>query len=223
MDSHKEEEINIEQEIISLLKNFGIDKEAIASFKPLAQKAIIDFLRGAPKFIEEEKRIEEVMRRNIKEEAELLVKNIYSVRNFILTLMGFSLTIVGIVSPNRAYFHHEIILGFGLAALGLYIICSVLFLLYIHTTENRKHADHLNFNRVALKDIKALLLKIYSDPTKNIDNYLSEKEKLIESKKKEEEAMLGKISTKGSYRYIVYLCFLFLGGLLLIAISFFWQ
>jgi hypothetical protein len=211
----------------SLADGLGIDENMVEAIKPIFPKIIYEFIRGIPKFAEEERRIQEMMRNSTQEKGGLLVQNIYSTRTFLLTLTGFSLSVIGIVlstlSPNKELFGHIGFLYFGLILLGFEVVGSVIYLLYTQTIENNKLYNHLNFDRQLGKDLTDLLAKVYMDPTKTFDNYFMEKKILLESKKEDEDKIINK-ERRGKKNWNAHiLSTFFLLGLLSIVISFFWH
>ena len=224
----KNENVNDEEDSFrSFVEDFGIDKNIIDSFKPMIPALIAELIRGVPKFVAEDKNISELIQNSIKEKGGLLTQNIYSVRTFILTITGFSLTIIGVIfsvlSTSRNIFGHTIFLYTGLISLGINVIGSVVYILYLQTIENNKLYRHLNFDMRITKEMRGLLSTTYLDPTKTFSDYSESKKQLLKLNKKEEEDITGKNRKKKKDWRAHILSGFFLFGLILIVISFFWH
>jgi hypothetical protein len=230
---NKKEDMGYEKDTFSsFVGDLGIDKNILDSLKPmipmfLAQIPVFftQFIKGVPKFVEEEKKIQEMKQNSIKEKGGLLIQNIYSVRALLLTLTGFSLTVVAAVlsflTSRNNFFDHINLLYIGLMFLGLNIIGSISYLLYIHTIENNKLYNHYNFDMKLTNELRDLLARTYVDSTKTFDNYFLEKKVLLESRQEEEYEIMGKNKTTKKDWYPHILSGFFLTGLIFIVISFF--
>ncbi len=206
------------------LCKLGIDPSVTANAMAMIPKFVADFVRGVPQFVFEEKAVQESLRSTSQEKLNLLVQTIFSVRAFLLTVMGFSLTAIGIVlsvlSSEHALFGHLQWLYVGMVALGLNVIGSVIYILYIHTLEGNALLRQLNFDRSLARELQDLLQAYYVNPAGTFDQYLIAKKILIESKKEEEKAL--RPQRKKDWIPHV-LGSLFLVGVLLIIVSFFWR
>lgn len=225
-DSKQTYEDTKEQDVMASIdfEKLGIDPNVSAQAAAMIPKIVADFVRGVPQFVFEEKAVQESIRITSQEKADLLVQTIYSVRAFLLTVMGFSLTAIGIVlsvlSSEHVLFGHLHLLYTGMIALGLNVIGSVVYILYIHTIESNSLFRQLNFDRTLARDLQDLLQSHYLNPLGTFEKYSIEKKTLIESKKAEELA-LRPVRRKDWFPHI--LGALFLIGILSVIVSFFWK
>lgn len=202
----------------------GIDPVSAMKIVALIPKFVSDFSRGAPQMAVEDRAIQEVLRRLVEEKQKLIIHNISSVRSFLLTLIGFSLTAIGIgisilTSKPDLIVGGEIPFYFGLASFGLNVIGSVIYILYIHTKETNSLIKLLDFDRSFGADIQKLIQEHYLDPSKSFDTYKIAKNELIAHKKVEED----RIRPKGRKDWIIHtiLGALFLMGFLTLSLAFF--
>jgi Na+/melibiose symporter-like transporter len=186
-----------------------------------SDKKIIDL------FSREQKEITESVNNNTKEKMSILSQNIFSFRVVLLTITGFSLTIFGvmlsiILSDGNLYIN-SYLLYTGLFCLFLNVFLSILFILNIYHFENNNLSKQIKFNNDSLQEINELIKKHLKDL--NLNDYLIEKQKLLEDKIKEEKYNINKKNKIGliinerdfSPHLIV---FLFLFGIIFILISF---
>lgn len=227
---NNEQEVTPEDLLASLnLSEFGIDEKMIDLVKPMIPKLIFDVVRGVPRFAAEEKFIQDTLQGAAEKKSGLLIQSIFSVRTFLLTTVGFSLTIMGVVlsvlSSEKNLFGSSILLHTGLVLLGVNIIGSVAYILYIHTLEGNWLLRQLNFDKSLSQQLKELIGKYYLDPTKTFDEYLIEKKNVLKSRAEEERGLQLKnplaIKGKDWVPHLVSICFLL--GVLLIVTSFFWH
>ncbi len=208
------------------LKEMGIDKTILASIKPMIPKFIFDLTRGTPKFLLEEKNLRESIQNNTEQKRLVLNENIFSFRTILITITGFSLTIMGVAlsvlsSTNQTIFKSSGFVYTGLVFLGLNVVGSILFIFYIYTKENNQIFRQINFNNELLSEANNLLIKYFKEGT--FDQYLIEKNKLFETKKTEEAKLTTKspLLIKGKDWTPHILGIFFLIGILLIIISIF--
>jgi hypothetical protein len=211
------------------LSALGIDEEMINVAKPILLKFIADFAHGAPQFAAEEKTIRERLLLAVEKKRDLLTQIIFSVRAFLLTLIGFSLTIIGIVLSVLMSDKHPFGISHlhyvGLVFLGLNVICAVLYILFIHTIESNWLLSRIRFDESLLKELSDLIGKYYLDPTKTYADYLLAKKKAMEIKSSEEATLLlnNPLTIKGKDWMPHFISAFFLIGILLIVGAFFWH
>lgn len=211
----------------SMLEELGIENGMFEALKPMLPKLIIELLRGLPKFVEEERRTQQLMRDSINDKGGKLLQNIYSIRNILLTFMGFSLTIIGgtlsVFSANKQIFIHVWILNVGLFLLSLNVIGSIIYLLYVHTIENNRLYRHLNFDLEVTNKLRELLITNLLDQSKTFDNYLVEKKTYLETKKDEEVDITGQNKKRKRDWWAHILSAFFALGTLSIIIFYYWH
>lgn len=212
------------------LKEFGIDENTINLVKSMIPTLISDiFIKKSANFALEQKNLNESINNNTREKIEILNQNIFSFRSVLLTITGFSLTILGVVLSSlmsgKNIFNNQNILYLGLICFVFSTIISILFILNIYHFENNKLHEQIKFNKSYYKDINKILKNNLIN--KNFDDYLVEKQNFLEEKIKEEEIINNK---KNKYGFIFknkdkdytphVAIFLFLFGFILILISF---
>jgi hypothetical protein len=210
------------------LKDLGIDEEMLKLIKPVVLQLISELLiKKTANFAIEQKNISESINNNTKEKNNVLNQNVFSFRSVLLTITGFSLTIIGAVLSalvsNKDIFGNEIILYLGLACFTFSIIISILFILNIYHFENNKISEQIKFNNANVKEINKILKDNFLNKT--FENYLLEKQDFLEKKSKEEEEinnnknMLGLLISEKDYTpHLIIGLFLF--GFILILLSF---
>jgi uncharacterized membrane protein len=211
-----------------ILEELGIDKNLINLIKPMIPQLISELLiKKSANFALEQKNITESINNNTKEKIEVLNQNIFSFRAILITITGFSLTIIGVVVSavlsNQDIFKNQYLLYIGLSCFILNIFISILFILNIYHFENNKLAEQIRFNKDYLKEMNSLIHKHLKEGT--FDTYLAEKQTLLEKASKEEEERANKVNKKGliikNKDYTPHLTIsLFLIGIILILLSF---
>ena len=81
---------------------FGFDRETLKTLEPLIKKIMEEIKNERFLFAKEEKIIIDGKNDAVKTIGGLLIKNIMSMRGFLLTLTTVSLAVIGIVIPNQA-------------------------------------------------------------------------------------------------------------------------
>lgn len=170
--------------VISALKNIGVDEKNI-------QKAL--------SFTIEQKNFTETLNNNTREKNEVLNQNIFSFRSILITITGFSLTIIGVVVSaivsNKDVFGNNNILYIGLFCLVLNIIISILFILNIYHFENNKLSKGVKFNNKCIKDFYELIdvnFKIGS-----FEDFLTKKSVFLKTKTEEEIKIIEEKNNNG--------------------------
>jgi len=204
------------------LDAFGVDSVSAMKIVALIPKFVSDFSRGVPQMAIEERAIQEALRRLVDEKHKLLIQSISSIRSFLLTLTGFSLTAIGIgisvLTSKGELVGSEFLFYGGLLAFGLNVVGSVVYILYIHTKENNSLTELLDFDRAFAADIQKIIKEHYLDQSKSFDMYKLAKDDLIARKKVEED----KLKPKRRRDWIPHMLgTLFLLGLLALSLSFF--
>jgi len=203
------------------LKELGLDEELLKALELLMKELLTELKRESFRFVEEEKRIIDSRNKTIQSIGDLLIKNITSIRGFLLTLATVSLAVIGAVIPNLKLFNLPLV-DLGLLSLAICVFVSIIYLTLIHVRENDELTNYLNFQKKALQELHASLLKCYQE-NKTFDAYLKEKGVLFDKNRKIEEEFNKKseeLSKKKDYiPYIISGSFLL--GILLIVVSFF--
>lgn len=175
------------------LSALGIEPAASLQIVSMITKFNTDFKRGVPQFVLEEWMIQDKLRVATQEKANLLVQTIFSVRTFLLTVMGFSLTAIGIVlstlSSGKEILVYSNLLYLGMAFLGINVIGSVVYILYIHTLDSNLLLKQLNSDRTTGKNLQDLLQEYYLNSDLNFEQYSVKKKEILESKKEEEKRL----------------------------------
>jgi hypothetical protein len=183
-------------EIISKLKEFGIDEKSLIEVAvPFGMKFFDELKREVFRFEAEQKRISELRNGTLSSARDLIIQNISSTRNFLLTLVTFSLTVSGIfisaIFSSKVSISWPIFFGIplaylGLASLALSITIAVLYLTFIHVREGEELRDYLNFQEKMFKDFNNILVRCYKEK-KSFDVYLNERQFLYDKEYKEIE------------------------------------
>lgn len=201
----------------------GIDPASAMKIAALIPKFVSDFSRGVPQMAVEDRSIQEVLRRLVEEKQKLIIHNISSIRSFLLTLIGFSLTAIGIgisvLTSKPELVVSEALFYCGLIAFGLNVIGSVIYILFIHTKETNSLIKLLDFDRAFGADIQKLIQEHYLDQSKSFDTYKAAKHELIATKKIEEDNLRPK--RRKDWILHAILGALFLLGFLSLSVSFF--
>ena len=203
------------------LKEFGLDGELLKTLEPLKEKLLTELKKESFRFGEEEKRIIESRNKTIQSIGDSLIRNIISIRGFLLTLATVSLAVIGAVIPNLKLFKLHLAYS-GLSFLAICVFVSIIYLTVIHVRENDALTNYLNFQKKAFLELHELLIKCHQED-KTFDVYLKEKGFLFEKNREIEEKFNKKSeeqTKKKDYTpYIISGSFLL--GILLIVLSFF--
>jgi magnesium-transporting ATPase (P-type) len=180
-------------------------------------------------FLVEEQRINNLLQTNTREKRDIFYQNISSVRTFLMTLVGFSLTILGIVSSVIVEFSEKnifknIYLNYiGLILLGLNVIFSIVYIMFIYTIETNAIVKQVKFTESLVEKRKIALKKSFVDKNKTYQDYLAENKTILESSLTEEKNSQIKnpflIKEKDWIPHIM--CFFFIAGIFSLVISIF--
>lgn len=170
-------------------------------------------------FAKEEKRIINLKNDAIKDSGNLIIENINGIRNYLMTIVGFSLTIlVGVFSlylkedflfKNRTFFIIFVILFFLLC-----IVLPICFLTETYYKENQKLTTFLNFHKNAYDKLHNFLIKTMIDG-KKYDNYLKGNLDILKENREEEQELFKSKKSNGmivirivTYSFIIAILFL---------------
>jgi hypothetical protein len=197
MEETKETNNNTEKkegfldEIVLEFKKFGMDEKIlIESFIPLVIKLFDELRRETFRFEGEQKRISKIKNEVLPNVRNLILQNISSTRNFLLSLVTFSLTVSGVfisaIVSSRVDISGPVIFGAPLAYLGLVslavsIMTAVWYLTFIHVREGEELRNYLCSQEEIFKDFDGILEKFYKD-RQSFDEYLNERHSLYDKK-----------------------------------------
>ena len=163
------------------LKELGIDPAMLEGAKAMIPQLVAGLVRGVPQFMFEDRVVQESLQKSTQEKAGLLVQTIFSVRTFLLTVMGFSLTAIGIAASllisEKVTVSYLYVLYGGIALLGLNVLGSVIYILYIHTVESNMLLKQLNFDRSLSRELQEMIQTHYHNPIGTFDQIPHRKEK----------------------------------------------
>lgn len=202
---------------------FGFDGETLKTLEPLIKKIMEEIKNERFLFAKEEKIIIDGKNDAVKTIGGLLIKNIMSMRGFLLTLTTVSLAVIGIVISNLIIFQIPLVY-FGLAPLVICIFVSIIYLTHIHVRENNELTENLNFQKKAFRELHDILIE-YLKERKKFEDYLKQKEILSDKNRETEKKFIEKIDKRAERKdYIPHIVSTsFLLGISLIALSFFIQ
>lgn len=219
-----EPEHNEDADFFKTLNNLGIPPEVIAQFIQQLPRIVGGVARGSIQFALEEKAIQDNLQRTAQEKVGLLTQAIFSVRSFLLTMVGFSLTAIGVVltaifSSDIDIFDNYLLL-LGLVLLVINVVGSISYILYIYTVEVNSLKALLDFDRATSSELKEMIARYQSSDTATFTDYQKEKHDFIE-KKKEEEKLLRKVRGKDWLPHI--LSAFFIVGIIVIIVGIFFN
>jgi len=218
-----EQEYNEDVDFFKTLNNLGIPPEVVAQFLQELPRVVSGVARGSIQFSLEEKAIQNNLQRTAQEKVSLLAQAIFSVRSFLLTMVGFSLTAIGVVLAaifsSAIDISQNLLLLIGLILLLVNVVGSISYILYIYTIEVNSLKALLDFDRATSGELREMITRYQSSDTSTFTDYQKEKHKFIE-KKKEEEKLLRKVRRKDWVPHILSACFVL--GILLLTLPIFW-
>ena len=131
----------------------------------------------------EEQRLDNLLQINNSEKRNLFSQNILSLRTFLITLVGFSLTIIGIVLSILSSTQNVVLRGrltyIGLVLLGLNVIGSICYILYIYTIDVNSIYKQIQSNDTLVKNLKDLMREVLNDSNKSSKDYYLGNKKLL--------------------------------------------
>ena len=206
-----EPEHNEDADFFKTLNNLGIPPEVVAQLLQQLPKVVSGVARGSIQFALEEKAIQDNLQRTAQEKVGLLTQAIFSVRSFLLTMVGFSLTAIGVVlaaifSSDINIFDNFLLL-LGLVLLVINVVGSISYILYIYTVEVNSLKALLDFDRATSSELREMIARYQSSDTATFTDYQKEKHDFIE-KKKEKEKLLKKVRGKDWLPHILSAFFL---------------
>jgi hypothetical protein len=218
-----EPEHNEDADFFKTLNNLGIPPEVVAQLLQQLPKVVSGVARGSIQFALEEKAIQDNLQRTAQEKVGLLTQAIFSVRSFLLTMVGFSLTAIGVVlaaifSSDIDIFDNFLLL-LGLVLLVINVVGSISYILYIYTVEVNSLKALLDFDRDTSSELREMISRYQSLDTATFTDYQKEKHDFIE-KKKEEEKSLRKVRGKDWVPHILSACFV--SGIVSLILAIFW-
>ena len=172
----------------------------------------------------EEQRVDNLMQLENTEKRNIFYQNMFSLRTFLITLIGFSLTIIGITlsvlssSLLNTNLKSDWLTYVGLISLGLNVVGSIGYILYIYTIEANSLYRQIKYNEAFNKKIKDLIYSVYNDPSKTSADYIKVNKEIVESSVKELEKVAVKnyLTIKGKDWTPHILCALFVLGVCLL-------
>lgn len=202
---HKED-----ADFFKTLNDLGISPQVIAQFVQQLPRIVGGVARGSIQFALEEKAIQDNLQRTAQEKVGLLTQAIFSVRSFLLTMVGFSLTAIAVLlaaifSSDIDIFDNFLLL-LGLVLLVINVVGSISYILYIYTVEVNSLKALLDFDRATSSELREIIARYQSSDTATFTDYQKEKHDFIE-KKKEEEKLLRKVRGKDWVPHILSACF----------------
>lgn len=218
-----EPEHNEDADFFKTLNNLGIPPEVVAQLIQQLPKVVSGVARGSIQFALDEKAIQDNLQRTAQEKVGLLTQAIFSVRSFLLTMVGFSLTAIGVVlaaifSSDIDIFDNFLLL-LGLVLLVINVVGSISYILYIYTVEVNSLKALLDFDRATSSELREMIARYQSLDTATFTDYQKEKHEFIE-KKKEEEKLLRKVRGKDWVPHILSTCFVL--GIVSLILAIFW-
>lgn len=202
---------------LSFLEKIGISPEVAMQIIMKIPGVVNDLMRGTIQLALEEKNLQESLKISLQEKKGLLVQIIVSMRSFIITTMGFALTVIGLAIPALSYkLANPIFVYVGLGSLLLYVVSTTIYILYIHIRESNNLSEQITSDRDFTKELKNIIHEYYSDTTKNYNEYIPKKKDLVESYEKKTSHLY---EQKKDW-WPLYLSGLFFLGLLSILLSF---
>lgn len=198
-------------------------ESSLAQFLQQLPKAVSGVARGSIQFALEEKAIQDNLQRTAQEKIGLLTQAIFSVRSFLLTMVGFSLTAIAVLlaaifSSDIDIFDNFLLL-LGLVLLVINVVGSISYILYIYTVEVNSLKALLDFDRATSSELREMITRYQSSDASTFIDYQKEKHEFIE-KKKQEEKLLRKVRGKDWVPHIVSGCFVL--GIVSLILAIFW-
>ncbi len=211
-----------ETDFLKTLEGLGISPEMVAQFLEQLPRVVGGVVRGSVQFALEEKAIQDSLQRTAQEKVNLLTQAIFSVRAFLLTMVGFSLTAIGVVLAaaysNDIDIFQNILLLLGLIMLLINVTGSISYILYIYTIEVNSLKSLLDFDRSTSSELREIISRYQASDTATFVDYQKEKSDFIKQKQ-EEEKLLRKVRGKDWLPHILALSFLV--GILLLVLAIF--
>lgn len=197
---------------LEFFKELGIDEKLLKKFV---------------NFDMEQKNMIQSITDNTKDKIDVLNQNIFSFRGILITITGFSLTIIGalltVIISNSYLFNNIYLLYIGIVSFALNIIISILFILNVYHFENNKLSEQIKFNNKLINNFSDLIARHLKNA--NYESYLKEKSE-YKSKMQNEEQKIANEKNKhglliGEKDYTAHLSIaLFLAGFILVLLSF---
>ena len=174
-------------------KNGGVLESILGAF------GIGDDIKNSILFGIESDRFNKNMTDNTKEKIAILNNNVYSFRNILITLVGFSLTIIGVSLSFLFKENNNLpLLILGLIFLVISVMCSILYILSIYHFENNKIVEQIKFNQKFKTDFLEIINDSYQK--ENFDSFVKKKIDFLKIKQEEEQKLN---SSKNKYALMI--------------------
>lgn len=194
-----EKVMNSEEQTPDVLGDM-FNEETFRDLKPIISKILDEIKNETYLYAKEDEKIIDGKNKATESIGQLLIINISSIRNFLLTLTSFSLVVTGavlsILSSNSHDFIKIPLLAYiSLVFLAICIITSIIYLLHIHMRENNQLSNILKFQKDAADKLHEFLIK-NAENKKTFNYYITGRGPILEENRKKEKELLGKSDNK---------------------------